>query len=153
MTKKNKSSANVANLSARLCAVQAHYQTNFNKRPLKKITREYLDDYVGMHDDEEDLIKPDIGHFKTVLHGAEDRKLEIEPIIQANIGAAGQEKQLEPLLNSIFMCGVYELLSLQDIDSPIIINDYIEVTKAFYGDNEAKFVNGALDAIAGLVRA
>lgn len=148
-----KTSANGAKLSARLCAVQAYYQVGFNKRPFKEVVREFVNDYAGINFEGEELLKPDAAHFKSVVYGADERKLEIAPIIEANVKKGGDHKQLEPLLNSIVTCGTYELLSMQDIDSPIIINDYIEVTKAFYTDGEAGLVNGILDAISTVVRA
>ncbi len=62
------------------------------------------------------------------------------------------EKELEPLLKSILLCGVCELLEHQDIDAPLIINDYLNVTHAFYEQQQVNFVNGVLGKIASVVR-
>ncbi|PCI56219.1 MAG: hypothetical protein COB36_05410 [Alphaproteobacteria bacterium] len=62
------------------------------------------------------------------------------------------EKELEPLLKSILLCGVCELLEHQDIDAPLVINDYLNVTHAFYEQQQVNFVNGVLGKIASVVR-
>lgn len=62
------------------------------------------------------------------------------------------EKKMEPLLKSILLCGICELLEHQDIDSPIIINDYLNVTHAFYEQQQVNFVNGVLGKVASILR-
>jgi N utilization substance protein B len=39
-----------------------------------------------------------------------------------------------------------------DIGLQVIINEYVEIARAFYGETEARFVNGALDGIAADIR-
>jgi len=43
--------------------------------------------------------------------------------------------------------GAYEIM-FGDLDSAVIINEAIEVTKAFGSEQSPKFINGVLDAIA-----
>lgn len=62
------------------------------------------------------------------------------------------EKELEPLLKSILLCGVCELLEHQDIDAPLIINDYLNVTHAFYEQQQVNFVNGVLGKVSSVLR-
>ena len=62
------------------------------------------------------------------------------------------QKEHEALIYSILICGAAELLAHLDIDAPVIINEYLDVTHAFYDTGESKLVNGVLDAIAGKVR-
>lgn len=62
------------------------------------------------------------------------------------------EKELEPLLKSILLCGVCELLEHQDTDAPIIINDYLNVTHAFYEQQQVNFVNGVLGKVSSVLR-
>lgn len=62
------------------------------------------------------------------------------------------EKELEPLLKSILLCGVCELLEHQDIDAPLIINDYLNVTHAFYEQQQVNFVNGVLGKVTSVLR-
>ena len=46
----------------------------------------------------------------------------------------------------------FELLMHEDVDAPIIINEYLNITHAFYGGQEAKMVNGVLDSVAKVLR-
>ena len=102
----------------------------------------------------EKLVSPDPAVFKTILYGVDERFLELETIVIAHFqqDKEGQNKKIEPLLKAVFLCGAYELFVRQDIDSPIIINDYLNVTHAFYEQGEVNLVNGILDAISKIVR-
>lgn len=66
--------------------------------------------------------------------------------------AAPATRPVEPLLRSILMCGICELLVHSDVDSPLIIDDYLNVAHAFYEPNQVRFVNGVLDSIASILR-
>ena len=52
----------------------------------------------------------------------------------------------------ILRSGAYELVARNDVPTAAVINEYVDVAKAFFDDREAKFVNGILDAIARDVR-
>jgi len=43
--------------------------------------------------------------------------------------------------------GAYEIM-FSELDAPVIINEAIEVTKAFGSEQSPKFINGVLDAIS-----
>jgi transcription antitermination protein NusB len=43
--------------------------------------------------------------------------------------------------------GAYEIL-FGELDSAVIINEAIEITKAFGTEQSPKFINGVLDAVA-----
>ena len=47
---------------------------------------------------------------------------------------------------------VFELMRRKDVPSEVVIDEYVELAKAFFDPAEAGFVNGALDAIARDVR-
>jgi N utilization substance protein B len=53
----------------------------------------------------------------------------------------------------VLRAGTYELLARADVPTPVAINEYVEVAKAFFDDGQAKFVNGILDAVAKEARA
>ncbi len=151
--KKTMSPENEQAFCARLNAVQAIYQMIFNKRPIKEVAKDYKE-RENVDSEGESLAKPDFIHFKTVLFGVDERMLELESIIQAHLqkDEQGPQRVVEPLLNAIFLCGTYELLACQDIDSALIINDYLNVTHGFYEQSEVSFVNAVLDAISKLLR-
>ena len=47
---------------------------------------------------------------------------------------------------AILRLGSYEIL-YSDLDKPVVINEAIEITKKFGGDNSPRFINGVLDKL------
>lgn len=149
-----KPSAKVKALSARLCAVQALYQVTHTNGAIQDVFQQYLEDAPDREIEGEKLVEPDGGHLKRVLFGVEERKDELIQVVESNLKTRedGSKPKLDLLLQSILLCAGYELLAVQDIDSPIIINDYLNVTHAFYEKGEVSLVNGVLDAVAKAFR-
>jgi N utilization substance protein B len=148
---------------SRLMAVQACYQGIYNKKAIKLVIDEYLEDGLKTDDEPEDgqeqealpeeveaiKILPHGGLLKKILLGLEERRDEIEDIVKAHITSP---KDVEPLLYSILLCGVCELLQHIKTDTPIIVNDYLNVTHEFYPKSQVSFVNGILDSAAKTLR-
>ncbi len=141
-------SNNNKELAARLMAAQAYYQNLQNKKPVAALIQEYLDRGMIEFQDSDEMAKPHGVLFKKILSNLDKRLAEINEILNAHLG----EKEIEPLLKSILLCAVCELLTHQDIDAPLIIDDYLNVTHAFYEQQQVSLVNGVLDKIASLLR-
>lgn len=151
-------------LVARMMAAQACYQLLQNQRPVPEVVQEYLERgmpiEMGADEDNSDIqiFKPRGILFKNIITNLHKRLYEIDAILLSSVKkSADQEavlkpKEIEPLLKSIMLCGITELLSHQEIDTPIIVNDYIDVTHSFYGKGQAGFVNGILDNVARALR-
>jgi len=147
--KPNKPSAKAKAVSARLSAVQALYQADQNKQSMRAVLDEYLRHRSDMEIEGEKLVQPDGALLKKILYGVDERRPELESIIDANLKKDAQDRTVEPLLRAILICGTYELL-IQEIDSPIIINDYLNVAHSFYDRNEVALINGVLDSISSI---
>ena len=59
-----------------------------------------------------------------------------------------QLDRLDPVMYAILGLGATEILYFQKIAHTIILNEYIELAKAFFDKPEASFVNGILSAIS-----
>ncbi|MGH1375990.1 MAG: transcription antitermination factor NusB [Alphaproteobacteria bacterium] len=157
--------------AARLMAVQAYYQTLQNKKPIKSVIPEYLERGAVHVDNEEDgdegddTLKPQGTLFKKILSDLDQRLAEVDEIVHANLNAKIQRpkkdeegvfetftKEPEPLLKAILFCAVCELLCNLDEDTPLIINDYLNVTHGYYERQQVSLVNGILDKVSGLLR-
>ncbi len=84
-------------------------------------------------------------------------------IKQLTMGVAKEaktlDKQLQPIApdwpldqiaridHIILRIGAYELLNNQDVPPKVVINEAVELAKAFGGDNSSKFVNGVLGTL------
>lgn len=149
----------IARLSAaRLAAVQALYQMKSTGQGAASIIGEFKAYRLGKPVDEEAMILPDGVLFEQIVSGVSAREEDLRGIIDTSLaGQKGPDSPaagifVEPLLDSILLCGAYELLAHHDTDAPVIISDYLEVTHAFYEGGESRLVNGVLDNINKAVR-
>lgn len=148
-------SENRKKMAARLMAVQATYESGHNGEPLEQVLRDYLDNRAGMEIDDGKLETPDRELFLQIARGVKARREEIEAILAGHLPQREEtqpRKEVEPLLKAVLLCGIGEILLHPEIDAPLIINDYLEVTRAFYEKGEVSLVNGVLDNAAGRLR-
>lgn len=140
--------------AARLMAVQALYQSLLNGQGAKSVVAEFLAERSNQVVDGEAVCAPDKILFGKIISGVEQRRADLDGIIAAHLKKPdGKESKLpEKLLQSILLCGTFEVLAHGDIDAPIIINDYVDVAHAFYGGGESKLVNAVLDGAAKALR-
>lgn len=139
--------------AARLFAVQAVYQAIQNKEPPSKLHDEFITYRVGMNlEDEGDakMVVPDQPLFRSILGGVTERWGDLQQVIAPRLKVSND---VEPLLTSILVCGAYELMAHHDIDAPIIISDYLNITASFFESSEPKLVNAVLDALSKELRA
>ncbi|HNQ91942.1 MAG TPA: transcription antitermination factor NusB [Alphaproteobacteria bacterium] len=135
--------------AARLLAVQAVYQAVQNKISPSSLYDEYMSFRRGMNVDDEQMVEADPQMFGSLLSGVTERWGDLQQIISPRVQQSGD---VEPLLTSILLCGTFELLAHTEIDKPIIISDYLDITSGFFSGNEPKLVNGILDAVAKELR-
>jgi N utilization substance protein B len=76
----------------------------------------------------------------------------LEDMIIAALQKSNKTKPSEPLLMAILLCGAFELLDNQEVDAPVILSDYLNVTHAFYEQGESRLVNAILDSIKAVIR-
>lgn len=149
--KASKGSRKAQSSTARLFAVQAVYQALQNSQRPGELIQEYLKHNVGMDlEDGDKMLQPDGALFEQIVQGVNDRLADLDNLVKANLKEPS--RTVEPLLLSILLCGAYEILAHHDIDTPIIISDYLHVTHAFYEGSEAKLVNAVLDAVGKEIR-
>ena len=137
--------------AARLAAAQAVYQMMENDQSAAAVIAEYKARRLGEAVDGEVMVPPDGTLFRAVVEGVENRRSDLDALLA---GPDGKEAAAahEPLLRAVLLCGAYELMAHHDTDAPIIINDYLDVTHAFFDQGESKLVNGVLDRVGKAVR-
>jgi N utilization substance protein B len=62
-------------------------------------------------------------------------------------------ERIDATVRAILRAGAFELIHRPDVAKEIVIDEYVELAKAFFEAAEAKFVNAALDGVARDVRA
>lgn len=143
-------------LSARMLAVQAMYQILQTGAYVPEVVREYLDTRIEMDLDEGVMGKPDGTLFKKIMKNINARMADVDDIVKSCIAKKTDENtksaEIEPLLRAILLCGVCEILCHTDIDAPLIINDYLDVTHTFYEKPQVSLVNGIFDNARKAIR-
>lgn len=150
-TKKRPARA-IARSAARLGAVQALYQMELSGRGIKGVLAEYSQGRLGETFEDGECGKADVAFLKDTLEGVlrEQRTLDVK--LNEFLSDAWKLPRLDSTMRAILRAAAYELQFRKDVPPPVTISEYLDVTKAFFDDDEAKFVNGVLDRYARWVR-
>jgi N utilization substance protein B len=126
----------------RIIALQTLYEYDFREGAgddsvdLDEILGRNLERYEDTIDDKEFVNK--------LVHGAGAKLKELDETIQP-IAPEWPLDQISRIDKTILRLALFELLHLQDLVPPkVVINEAVELAKAFGGDNSSKFVNGVL---------
>jgi len=153
---KEKAPTSSAKRLARLAAVQALYQMTLIPRPAAQVVAEFRSHPQALlNETGEDGASPDVDHalFGAIVTGVTDHAGDLDGMIAGALSSGNTVDRLEILLRSILRAGVYELHHQSAIPTGVIINDYVDVTHAFFGAKEPGLVNGILDKLAKGLRA
>lgn len=134
--------------AARLAAVQALYQMDLTDGRLFDVVAEYESHRLGREVDGETYLEADIGWFRGVVAGVVGDQKKIDPLVHAALTPDWPLVRIDTLLRAVLRAAVFELQSRADVPAKVIISEYIDVAKAFYGEDETRMVNGVLDTIA-----
>lgn len=132
-----------ARTRAREFALQALYQHLVGKNQADSIDA-FTRDLVGFH-------KADSVHYDALLHGC----IESADVLDGHILPLLDRKMAEisPVEHSILWIGTYEFTHCLDVPYRVVINECIELAKAFGGTDGHKYVNGVLHQLAPSLRA
>lgn len=138
--------------AARLAAVQALYQMEVSDAGLSEVIAEYENFRLGRELDGEQYLEADAGWFRTIVGGVVGEQRKIDPAINTSLTPDWPLSRLDTLLRAILRAGAFELLNRRDVPARVIINEYVDVAKAFYSQEEPGIVNGVLDRMAHRLR-
>ena len=141
-----------ARSAARLAAVQALYQHAMEATKIPVLLHEFHQHRLGATIEGVEYAEADVGFFDDLVKGVDARSDEIDGLIASKLAADWSMERLDKPMRQILRAGTYELLARPDIPVGAVINEYLDVTDAFYDRREKGFVNGLLDAIAKEVR-
>ena len=142
---------------ARLAAVQALYQIELTQRSVKEILANFKDKPSELLQDigvelHEEPLPPDFVLMGQIVAGVANDQTAIDEMIAGALSAKLSVDRLEILLRSILRCGTFELFRHGEIATNIIVNDYIDITHAYFNSKEPGLVNGILDKLAKTLR-
>jgi transcription antitermination protein NusB len=90
--------------------------------------------------------KFDRPHFDALLHGSIAEAPALDAVLARHVDR--RTKDLSPVEHAVLMIGTYELTHCLDIPYRVVINEAVELAKAFGGTDGHKYVNGVLDKCA-----
>ena len=91
--------------------------------------------------------------FKTLVEKAVDRQATLDRAIARHLSKGWRLERLDAVARAILRAGAAELEQRADIPVAVVIDEYVEIAKAFFDGPEPGFVNATLDACAKDLRA
>ena len=132
-----------ARTRAREFALQALYQHLVGRNDTDSIDA-FTRDLVGFH-------KADSAHYDALLRGCIESAGVLDESILPLLDR--QMAEISPVEHAVLWIGVYEFRHCPDVPYRVVINECIELAKAFGGTDGHKYVNGVLHKMAPSLRA
>ncbi len=139
--------------AARLAAVQALYQMDLARTDLNEIIAEFTAHHFGSLNPGSNVVEADRDFFADLLRGVVAGQREIDPLLDGQLASGWRLKRIDAIMRAVLRAGVYELRARKDVPGRVVINEYIDVARAFFEGDEPKVVNGVLDKLAHKIRA
>lgn len=153
--RKQPSKAQIARHAARELAVQGLYQWQINPRSISAVEAEFrsqaADDDMPEHENWVMVMgKADLAMFHSLLHGvaAEAATLDktFEPLLDRKL------EELDVIEHAILRLGTFELMRRPEVPYRVVINEAVDLTKAFGAEDSHKYINSILDKLAVKLR-
>ena len=128
----------------RIVALQTLYEQDFrveagdDKFDLEEVLSRNVDRYQAMVEDK--------AFIEALVHGVSKIHAELDAQLQP-IAPEWPIDQIARMDRIILRMGLYELTHNDDVPPKVVINEAVELAKAFGGDNSSKFVNGVLGTV------
>lgn len=88
----------------------------------------------------------DVEFIKKLVNGVGEQAEKLDAILQP-IAPDWPIDQIARMDRIVLRIGLYELENASDVPPKVVINEAVELAKAFGGDNSSKFVNGVLGTV------
>ncbi len=124
---------------ARTLALQILYESDIAGHPLHEVLERYLADRSEP--------QPVRRYIERLVTGIDGKRVDIDQQI-ADAAPAFPVEQLPAVDRNILRIAIYELMHEGDVPLKAAINEAVEISKQYGGENSSKFVNGVLGTIA-----
>jgi len=138
--------------AARLAAVQALYQAEMTGAAPEVVIAEFRAHRLGREIDGEGYGEADAAMFVELVKGVVARRAEIDPLIADSLARGWSFDRIERLARLVLELGVFELLAKADVPIAVVIDEYVDLTHAFFAGQEPRFVHGVLDRLGKRLR-
>lgn len=128
----------------RIIALQTLYEQDFRRDAddkafdLDQVLQRNIARYESMVDDK--------AFIERLVHGVTDHEAELDATLQP-VAPEWPIDQIARMDRVVLHIGLYELLHQADVPPKVVINEAVELAKAFGGENSSKFINGVLGTV------
>jgi len=128
----------------RIVALQTLYEQDFRQEAgdksfrLEEVLSRNVQRYQETVDDKEFIEK--------LVDGVDKEKEKLDALLQP-LAPEWPLSQIARMDRVVLRMGAYELLHNPDVPPKVVINEAVELAKAFGGDNSSKFINGVLGTL------
>jgi N utilization substance protein B len=128
----------------RIIALQTLYEEEFRVEcndknfKLKDVLERNIKRYADMVDDR--------SFIEQLVAGVDEKKSELDLLLQP-IAPDWPIEQIARMDRLVLRIGAYELVHNSDVPPKVVINEAVELAKAFGGENSSKFINGVLGTL------
>jgi N utilization substance protein B len=142
-----------ARRASRLAAVQAIYQMELTGVDAEVVASEFIA-HRFEHEPEMEAAGPgDEEFFGAIVRGVPQHQVEIDRSIAKCLATDWRLERVDSILRAILRAGAFELIARQDVPAKVVIDEYLEISHAFFAAEEPSFVNAVLDKLAHRKRA
>jgi N utilization substance protein B len=128
----------------RIIALQTLYEEEFRRDAadidfdLSEVLARNIERYADMVDD--------VDFIRELVNGVLAKATELDTVLQP-IAPEWPIDQIARMDRLVLRIGLYELLHEKDVPPKVVINEAVELAKAFGGENSSKFINGVLGTV------
>lgn len=131
-----------ARARARAFAVQALYQALVGQQNSQEAAL-YTSGLAGFH-------KADAEHFDALVSGCLAQRDALDDALHPHLDRPVAE--VSPIEHAVLWIGAYELTHMLEVPCRVVLNECIELAKAFGGTDGHRFINGVLHPLAQTLR-
>jgi len=144
-----------ARSGARLSAVQALYQMDLARTDLNQVIHEFSELRTDGADTGDGVViaTADRTFFAEIVRGVVRLQSTIDPEVDAQLAKGWRLARVDSILRQTLRAALFELIDRPDVPTRVVINEYIEIGKAFFDGDEPRVINGVLDQLAQKFRA
>lgn len=126
----------------RIIALQTLYEVEFRAAAQKEAVD--FDEVYGRNLERYAKTVKDQAFVKRLVYGTYEKRAELDALIQP-IAPEWPLDQIARIDLAILELALYELTEMNDVVPPkVVINEAVELAKAFGSDNSSRFINGVL---------
>ena len=133
---------------ARLAAVQALYQMELAGEGVETVITEFQNHRFDGDIEGQPLAEADEDYFAQIVRGVITSQRPIDTALTKRLASGWRLERVDATLRALLRCGAWELMEQPATPKEVVLDEYVELAKAFFDEAEARFVNAALDGVA-----